>query len=218
MRASRRLISVFDLDHTLLKDNSSFQFGLFLYRKSYLPIWALLFIFSCNLLHLMGVLSISKLHEVAFKRLFHGRSETTVKQWVQKFLSENLEKLFYLPALERLKNAQQEGHLTAILSSSPHFLVGPIASYLNVSLWRSTKYAVDKDRCFCQISFLMLGENKASFIKKLRQRYERDKGRITAYSDSHLDLPFLLAADVAVGVNPTRKLRSICLQNHWPVI
>ncbi len=42
-----------------------------------------------------------------------------------------------------------------------------------------------------------------------------DRQQVTAYSDSHLDLPLLLAAGTPVVVNPDRKLRKIAQLNTW---
>jgi HAD superfamily phosphoserine phosphatase-like hydrolase len=210
-----RSISAFDLDHTLLNANSSFRFGLYLCQNKHLPLSSWFFIILCHLRHSLGLLSVTKLHETAFRRLFQGRSEPLIQKWVNEFLDKYLALLLYDPAVQRLKEAQKQGHLTVILSSSPGFLVEPIAKRLGVPLWKATKYAVDKDRCFCHIAHLMLGANKAKVIAQLRKR---NKGKVTAYSDSHLDLPLLLAADYAIGVNPNRRLLAICQRNQWPVI
>lgn len=212
---SKRAISVFDLDHTLLTINSSFRFGLFLCQRGSLGWWQFFFILSCQLGYTLGFLSVIKLHDRAFQRLFLGRPKAFVDLSVEAFLDSSFERFLYLPAMGKLKEALAQGHLTMILSSSPDFLVAPIAKRLGVSLWRATNYAVDKDQRFCHISFLMLGEHKAEVLHKLRQSH---LGFVTAYSDSHLDLPLLLAADKAVGVNPNRRLRRICKCKHWSII
>jgi phosphoserine phosphatase len=179
---------------------------------------SLAFIIGCNLRHSLGLLSIVKLHESAFKRLFQGRSLPLIKQWTEEFLSAYFEILLYPPAIEKLKLAQRAGHMTAILSSGPDFLVEPIAKRLNATFWAATQYAVDKDQKFCHIERLMLGGDKASILNGLGDSYGVPKEGIHAYSDSHLDLPFLMAAGTAYGVNPNRKLRLICRKNGWPII
>lgn len=137
---------------------------------------------------------------------------------MEEFLSQYFDDLIYQPAMEQLKRAQKEGHLTVILSSSPDFLVEPIAQRLGVNLWKSTQYAIDKDGLFCKIAELMLGEDKACFITSLQMQKGSLRQDVSAYSDSYLDLPFLLAAGTAIGVNPDRKLRAICHTKHWRVI
>lgn len=213
-----RSISAFDLDHTLFSKNSSYCFGRYLCSKKLLPFCSLLFIIGCSLRHSMGLLPIVQLHEKGFKHLFLGRSLPLVQGWANEFLEEHFETLLYPPAIAALKSAQDAGHLTAILSSSPDYIVEPIAKRLNVPYWDATRYAVDKDQKFCSIDRLMLGENKALCLEELACLYGVDENETYAYSDSHLDLPFLLAAGTACGVNPNRKLKRICKQNGWRVI
>ena len=211
-------ISAFDLDHTLFSENSSYRFGRYLYSKKLVPFSSLAFIIGCNIRYKLGLLSIVKLHQSAFGRLFHGQLSSVVKQWAIDFLDENFEKLLYLPAIEKLMSAQNAGHVTGILSSTPDFLVEPIAKRLNVSFWDATRYAVDKDSRFCHIDKLMLGSDKAIVLQELGNQYGITRHEMYAYSDSDLDLPFLFAAGHACGVNPNRKLRSICHENDWLII
>lgn len=211
-------ISAFDLDHTLLSKNSSYRFGCYLYRKNKISFASLAFIIGCNIRHGCGLLSITQLHECAFKRLFLGLDATIVRQWALDFIDEHLESLYYAPAIHKLKLAQAAGHLTVLLSSSPDFLVGPIANRLGISLWDATQYAVDKDHRFCHINQLMLGEDKATVLKRLRETHHVLPRDVYAYSDSHLDLPFLISAGIPCGVNPNRHLRSICRRNGWKMI
>lgn len=166
----------------------------------------------------MGILSITKLHDRAFRYLFLGQSAVQVNKWVEEFLDEYLDNQLYLPAIAELKKAKSNGDITVILSSSPSILVSSIAKRLDVLLSHATQYDIDKDGNFCNISFLMLGDDKAHFIKKLQDQFGCLKQNVKAFSDSHVDLPFLLAAGEAIGVNPNRRLRSICKKNRWPMI
>ena len=211
-------ISIFDLDQTLFAVNSSFRFGLYLCEKKIFTRLSLLYIVGCNIRHKLGFLSIPKLHEESFKRLLLGRSLVTLKQLAKQFVAEYFEKLIYLPAYEKFQQAKKEGHLTIILSSSPDFLVSQIAERFGVDKWQATTYAFDENQRFSTISKLMQGEDKALYIQNLLTQLGLNKKSVTAYSDSYLDLPFLLAAGTAVGVSPDRKLRAYCKQNRWSVI
>jgi HAD superfamily hydrolase (TIGR01490 family) len=211
-------ISAFDLDRTLFRENSSFRFGVYLYRQKIIPLRSLVFILTCNLRFTLGLLSIQSLHQTAFDRLFRGKALSLVQKWAEDFVESNFESLIYQPACEKLRQAQRSGHMTAILSSSPAFLVEPIAKRFGVSVWQSTEYAVDENQNFCRISKLVLGEDKALFIEGLLKRQGLSKYNVTAYSDSYHDLAFLECAGTPIGVNPDRKLRSICLNKNWTII
>lgn len=211
-------ISVFDLDQTLFVDNSSYRFGLYLYKQKKISLFSLIFIFACNVRYQLGLLSIPNLHQAAFRKLFFGRYYPSIKKHVDEFLDDHFDRLIYQPAFQRLKQAKEEGHLTVILSSSPDFLVGPISERFGVDHWESSLYAVDKNQCFDHISQLMLGENKADYVSQLIELHGLAKNNVTAYSDSYQDLPFLLSAGNPVAVNPDKKLRLISIQNNWTIL
>jgi len=45
-----------------------------------------------------------------------------------------------------------------------------------------------------------------------------DSQKTIAFSDSYLDLPFLLRAHIAVAVNPKGKLKKIAKQQRWEIL
>ena len=214
--AEKAHISVYDLDRTLLNDNSSFRFGLYLCNKGYFKKRVLLFILWCRVCYLFRLMSITELHTRAFNYLFKGHSADLINHWVEQFLNSQFDKLLYTPAISQLRKDQHEGRKVMILSSAPDFLISPIAYRLGIKSWKGTEYALDDNRCFSLISHLMLGKNKADCLKELKA--SNKDVFLTAYSDSEEDLPFLLEAHHAIGVNPDRKLRLICQQKCWPII
>lgn len=211
-------ISAFDLDHTLLSGNSSYLFGRYLYKRKILSFFDLAFIVKCNIMFKLGLLPIQALHRAAFDKLFKGRPLDVVERWAKEFIEASFESLLYRPAVDALTQAIAQGHLAAILSSSPDFLIAPIAAKLNVFVWDATRYSVDKDRRFCDIHRLVQGSDKAMLLEKLRIRHGIPLCDVHAYSDSHLDLTFLEAAGNAVGVNPNNKLLEVCRRKKWKVI
>lgn len=218
MRDDRNRISAFDLDRTLLSVTSSFAFAKFLYARKNFSLTQLSFVLLYTASHKLGYLSIEDVHRCAFDRLFLGMNANKIRQLAQQFVTLSLENLLYFPALERLKKAQLAGEKTVVLSSSPDFLVEPISKQLGVTTCLATQYAVDKDGCFCHISDIVQGHQKAAFVAQMRRETGCEVKDVTAYSDSHHDLEFLKSAGVAVGVNADRKLRAFCKANGWMMI
>ena len=212
-----RLI-VFDLDHTLIKANSSFRFGSYLYRQKYFSFWNLLASLSDYVRHKWCGMSLQALHDSSFSRLFKGRPLADIRTYVSHFLSENLASLLYEPVWQRLKAAQEAGHRVLILSSSPDFLVGEIANRLSVDLWKATSYEVSRLGEFSVISQVMGGEGKARYVSDLAERLSIPLSSVTTYSDSLLDLPLLTIAGEAVCVRPNDALKRICKRNGWEII
>ncbi len=211
-------ISAFDLDYTLIKGNSSANFCRFLYKEKVLPFSALmhsgLYYFRY---HLFGM-SLKDLHQSTFEWILRGKSLELLEHYADRFVNEYLMHGLYMPAFERLKQAQQLGHYTMILSNSPSFLVKRFAKCLGVQEFRATEYAVDEEKRLAAIDHIFEGEDKASHLEKIVAKLGIIRQQVTAYSDSILDLAFLQAAGHAIAVNPDRKLRAFSLKNQWGII
>jgi HAD superfamily hydrolase (TIGR01490 family) len=211
-------ISVFDLDHTLITQNSSLRFSYFLLCQKVLSPWAFLISAFYYYRHRLLGLSQSELHIQIFKRLLKGLSPELLQRYVEKFVEEWVGSILYMPALSQLRFAQQMGDYTAIFSNSPDFLVGAIAKYLHVDEWKATSYILDDKHRFSAISYVVDGEKKRELLQQMQEHLKTESSQITAYSDSHLDLPFLLAAGHQVAVNPNLKLKQYALSHNWPII
>lgn len=211
-------LTVFDLDRTIVADNCSFEFCRYLVNKKILPSISLLYSLFYYVKHIFFGMSLTRLHDKVFERLLQGRSLKVIEENVEPFLREYLFSRIYPPAIAQLRLAQHLGHYTLILSNSPSFLVEKIAHVLGVNEWRATQYAVDKEHNLCHIASIMQGEEKASCVREIAGQLSIGKDKITAYSDSFLDLPLLLTAGKPIAVNPDRKLRRFSLQNDWEIL
>lgn len=208
-------LSVFDLDKTLLKKNSSVEFCKFLYKKNIISLVQVLFSLFYYIRHCCFGLSLEQLHNKSFKKILFGFSLPFLQEQVESFLEKELSNLLYLPALNALYLAKQSGHSTYILSSSPQFLVCAIAQKLQVHNSKSSEYLVDKHGRLCQIAIVLDGEGKSAFVEQFREKNAIAKENVTAYSDSYLDLPFLLSAGSVVVVNPDSRLKRLSKKLGW---
>lgn len=211
-------LSVFDLDHTLLKVNSSFKFGQYLYQKNVISTSEIFFSLLHYTRHKWLGLSIIDVHQKIFQQIFKGKSKREIERHTQDFIHAYLEEMFYKPALQKLLDAQIQGHYIVLLSSSPDFLVHPIAHQLNISDCQATKYTCDEQENFCSVSRVIDGFNKAEYVQLLAQKFQIPTTSITVYSDSYLDLPVLKMAGKAIGVVPDRHLRRVCIKHGWEII
>lgn len=143
-----------------------------------------------------------KLHHHIFLRLFYNVKLSDLQQEVDLFL-QNLPQMLYRPVLDRLQPN------SLILSSSPDFLVDPLAQKLGIQGKGST-YAINSQGYLTHIHSIMDGESKAEILSK--------KLPCTYFSDSLLDLAPLLKATQAVVVRPNRSLRRLAKKNGWEII
>jgi len=218
LKGSCLQVSVFDLDRTLIKSNSSFQFCFYLYRRGVFSISHVLRSILFYIAHKFLGLSLTELHKKTFDSVLRGMVLNDIVGYVKEFVDHWLAKDLYLPAIYELKRAQHLGYYTVILSNSPSFLVKFIAEKLGVNEWAATEYEVDKDGKLCHIAHILNGKDKACRTGEIIQRLGLTVQNVTAYSDSFWDLPLLKFAGKAVVVNPDKKLFRISQILNWQIL
>ena len=209
--------ALFDLDHTILNVNSSFCFGKFLYKRGHLSTPLMLKLALFYTVHKAGCISIKNLQNKIFNSLFKGRSYKFFVEQADQFIQKYLDEMCYQPVLNKLKEAQAQACFVAILSSAPDFLVSLIAKRLKVDYWEATSYA-QKEGFFSHVSRHLLGEDKGLYAAMCAEKLQIDKAKMTAYTDSILDLPLLMAAGQKVAVRPDRALLKLSKKYNWKVI
>lgn len=211
-------ISLFDLDHTLLTINSSFSFVKLLKRRQFWDVPPYFYSLYYYLRFRWFGLPLYNLHYHAFEKVFKGRLLQDIETLILPFMSSILPQLFHTPVLKRWHEAQLKNHYTAILSSSPEFIVEPIASYLGATAYFATTYGSDFKGEINRIEQIVDGEYKAKIALQLMEKYGVDKSSLFTYSDSVLDLSFLEMSGYPVAVNPDSNLKKICLERGWEII
>lgn len=211
-------LHVFDLDHTLVRCNSSFHFGKFLYQQGYISLSSTLFSIANYSSHIFFNTSLSLLHEKIFKTLFIHKDVTLLQKLAKSFTEKWLNNMLYPPALQRLTEAKALNHTILILSSSPDFLVAPIAQHLKIKHWKSTQYEINHEGNFSHVSLVMDAKNKVREFHKSCNRLSIPLSSTIAYSDSHLDIPLLKEAGKAVAVNPNKRLTLASKKFKWEIL
>jgi HAD superfamily hydrolase (TIGR01490 family) len=209
---SYKSLSIFDLDRTLVSKNTSFSFYFFLIRKGLLPLSTLFRAIPLFFLFQKKKVSLRELHKNVFSAFLKGKKKALFTAAAPLFLKRFLARRLNRAVFDRFEQSKKRGERTCLLSSSPDFLVAPIAQQLGFDLWCGTEYAVDKEERLCEISSLIEGRSKLDYAMSFLSK------RITAYSDSEDDLPLLEWADEAIVVNPNRFLRKWALKKKWEVL
>lgn len=212
------MISAFDLDKTLLKVNSSYAFSKYLFRKGIFSKKERVYCLLATLRYSLGFNNLVQLHLQVFDALFRGRFSESFREHVPSFLDEFFFDIQNTKVLNCLLKAKSEGQLIVLLSSSPSFLVGPIAERFEISHWSSTVYEIDQNGQFNKITQLMTGVEKALYLRQLVDSLNLSLKTVTAYSDSADDIPFLSISGNPIGVDPDSKLKKICKAKNWTIL
>lgn len=209
---------VFDIDHTLLTTNISFAFGKYLYQIGALSFPAMVKTVSTYFRHKAFGKSLNWVHYQALNTFLNTFEHSTLKDHVTRFYDLYLLSLFHLPTLHYLEEAKKSGKIIALMSSSPDFLVQPLANRLCIPSWIGTCYGVNEKGRLHSILSVVDGEFKAEYLRRLMTQHQIEQDNTCVLSDSILDLPLFEMAGLKVGVNPDRKLKQHCKKHGWNVV
>ncbi|WP_348663186.1 haloacid dehalogenase-like hydrolase [Chlamydia vaughanii] len=208
-------IYAFDLDGTLLRGTSSIGFYKYALKQrifSYktLPSCCLSLLrfqlFFLDIASFYSHITNSLLAKVAFDDLASAAID---------FSNQLDKKDFYSPAIDKLHEALDDptGEVM-IFSSSPDFIVGPIAKRLGANMWYAS--------CFQGISRgqmlenqCLTGDNKAKILSHLKKI---GRARSHTFSDNIIDLPFLLLGEEKTVVRPRGRLKKMARKYYWNII
>lgn len=211
-------LHVFDLDHTLLNGNCSFRFGFYLYKEKFFSLSKSIIALIHYFRHKYLGMSLEKLHQKIFDVIFKDQSLEVVQRHVENFLHKNFLAMLNLGVVKYMREAQANGDFVYILSSSPDFLVKPIASRLGVLLAVGTTYQIDSKNSFTALDCVLSGQQKANFVQNLMFQNCLGPSSLVVYSDSYHDLPLLNLAGEVVVVRPDSQLKRISKKNGWKIL
>lgn len=120
------------------------------------------------------------------------------------------------PVLERLKQAQRQGHDIWVMTSAPYFLAKYFVSSIKVFSLVATEFQTDKNKCITKISRVVDGQDKARCLNRILQKKSYEN--IFVYSDDIDDLPLLELATKPFVVNPKKKLFNIAKKRGWKIL
>ncbi|WP_370919290.1 haloacid dehalogenase-like hydrolase [Chlamydia caviae] len=125
------------------------------------------------------------------------------------------EKDFYPPALEKFHEALEDSSgEVMIFSSSPDFIVRPIAERLGADMCYASGFQ-EFSRGQMLANQCLTGDNKAKILSHLKKI---GRARSHTFSDHILDLPFLLLGEEKTVVRPKGRLRKMARKYYWNII
>ncbi|MFT4554439.1 MAG: phosphoserine phosphatase [Chlamydiales bacterium] len=214
----QRPLFIFDLDHTLFHCNSSFHFGRYLFHQNHLSVSKVLYCIGCYACHRYGGMSVGKLHEKTLACIFQATPTQILRERVNFFLDSHINEMLNPTIMNQLEECKKRGVHTLLLSSSPDFLVGPIAERLGFNQWRATEYLSCEKQNISHLGLVITGEVKAQLANEFRKSLGISVEKITALTDSFLDIPLLRVVGKAIAVNPDKLLLREAKKEGWEIL
>ena len=217
VRVPPRIGAFFDMDKTLIAENSGSLLMKYRYQKGEIGGFDIVKGLGAYLQYKLGVLDIrswTKSMMVQFKGQSEAELEKEALQWFDDMVADTV-----YPEAERLVREHEEaGHVVAIVSGATKFVVRPLASRLGIEHFLYTRLEVENGLFTGRvIEPICFEEGKIYWLQQLVDELNIDLARSWFYTDSITDRPLLDIVGHPVTVNPDPLLYREAVRRCWPV-
>ena len=216
-RERPRVGAFFDMDKTLIAENSGSLFMKHRYEQGEIDGFELLKGFGAYIQYKLGVLDIRNWTRKLMAQ-FEGQPESELERQTAEWFEELVVPVIY-PEAEKLVQAHQEaGDLVAIVSGATRFVVEPLARRLGIEHMLYTRLEVEDGRFTGRVvEPICFEEGKIYWIREFIEEHGVDLAKSFFYTDSVTDIPLLDMVGHPVVVNPDPLLYRRALRRRWPV-
>lgn len=212
-------LAIFDLDNTLIGDDSDNLWGQFLCERGLVDgedFAARNDQFYAD--YKAGNLDIDAYLRFALSTLV-GHPPEELGNWHRDFMASKIEPILLPEAEKLLAKHRAQGHQLLIITATNEFITRPIAELLGVTELIACEGETVEGRYTGEPRGVP-SYHAGKVVRLNAWMAERDVTLEGAYfySDSHNDLPLLELVDNPVAVDPDDKLRARALAEGWPVI
>jgi len=217
VRHQPRIGAFFDMDKTILSQNSATLFMKYRYQRGDLGNVDLLKGLGAYLQYKLGILDIRS-WTLGLLVQFRGQSERQLEEEAIVWVEDTVVETIYPEARQLVREHADAGHLVAIVSGATRFVVRPIAARLGVEHMLYTRLEVE-DGIFTGrvIEPICFEEGKIYWLQQFIEENGIDLAKSHFYTDSITDLPLLDIVGHPVVTNPDPMLYRTAVKRRWPV-
>jgi len=211
-------LALFDLDNTLLADDSDFLWGCFLvdnglvdkatYDAANQRFYAE---------YKQGTLDIFEFLAFSLKPLTQFSSEK-LAELHQAFMQKHILPAMTEKGMAQIQKHRDQGDFTLIITATNSFVTGPIAKAFQVDDLIATEAEIIDGRYTGKVAGTpCFQEGKITRLKQWLEDTSHDLEGSTFYSDSHNDLSLLEIVSTPIAVDPDDELKATALEKGWQI-
>ncbi len=215
--AELRVGAFFDMDKTILSENSGTLYMKYRYQRGELGRADLVQGLVAYLQYKAGWLDLRSWTRSMVSQ-FRGESEAALAAEARLWFREMVEPTIYPEAERLVREHLAAGHVVAIVSGATRFVVEPLAERLGIPHFLYTQLEVVDGRFTGRvIEPICFEEGKIYWLQQFIDEHRVDLARSYFYTDSVTDLPLLDLVGHPVVTNPDPFLYRIAVRRRWPV-
>lgn len=212
-------LAIFDLDNTLISDDSDYLWGQFLVDqgivdKAQYEAANTKFYEDYKL----GKLNIVEFLQFSLAPLAKHDPEQLYK-WRSQFVEEIIKPIQLKPAIRLVNKHRFKGDTVLVITATNRFVTEPIVKLFRIDNLLATTPEFIDGRYTGQFEGIpCFQEGKVKLLEEWLKTTTETMENSSFYSDSYNDLPLLKLVDNPVAVDPDEKLRDYAEQHKWSII
>ncbi len=212
-------LAIFDLDNTLIADDSDYLWGQFLVNKGvvdkdYYEQANAKFYEDYKL----GNLDIEEFLQFSLKPLADNHPKK-LYQWREQFVQEIIRPILLQPAFKLINKHKANDDTLLVVTATNRFITEPIVNLYGIGNLLATTPEFLNDKFTGNFKGIpCFQEGKVTLLQQWLDQSDEKLENSWFYSDSHNDLPLLKIVGNAVAVDPDKLLEEYANQKGWPII
>ncbi len=212
-----RVGAFFDLDRTLVGCNTGRVFLKDLRRRGEISMGRALRAMGWLAKYHFSLIDVNAMASKIMQGM-RGFSEREFEERCRRLVEDEVLPLLLPAALRKIEQHRKDGHVLAILSTSPTYMTRPVAEVLGIDEVISTQLEVEGGAFTGRvISPACFGAGKVHWAEAMGRACSVNLDKSWFYTDSYSDLPMLERVGHRVIVNPDPRLRRTARQRGWAV-
>ena len=212
-------LAIFDLDNTIISDDSDYLWGQFLVDQGIVDkaqYEAANTKFYED--YKRGKLDIVEFLQFSLAPLAKHDPEQLYK-WRSQFVEEVIKPIQLKPAIRLINKHRFKGDTVLVITATNRFVTEPIVKLFRIdNLLATTPEFIDGRYTGQYEGIPCFQEGKVKLLEEWLKSSTETMENSWFYSDSYNDLPLLKLVDNPVAVDPDEKLRDHAEQQKWSII
>ena len=212
-------LAIFDLDNTLISDDSDYLWGQFLVdqgivdKNQYEQANAKFYED-----YKQGQLDIVEFLDFSLAPLANNATDQLFK-WREQFVNEVIKPVQLKAAIRLVNKHRFKGDTVMVITATNRFVTEPIVKLFGIDILLATTPEFIDGRYTGKFEGIpCFQEGKVKLLEQWLEDSSETMENSTFYSDSYNDLSLLKLVDNPVAVDPDDKLREHADQNNWSIV
>ena len=212
-------LAIFDLDNTLIGNDSDFLWGEFLVSRGYVDADE----FAAQNAQFYEDYKSGNLDIIAYLKFalapLSQQNMQTLNEWHNDFMQHFIEPIVLPKALALVDKHRQAGDRLLIITATNSFITRPIGERYGITELLGSDGEIIDNRYTGEVDGTpTFQEGKVTRLNEWLKKENETLEDSYFYSDSHNDLPLLKIVDNPIVVDADGKLLAHAKENNWPSI